>query len=151
MRLCSHLVGEMAFLDSLVGEILYGAKKLGYLEVLYPKQQQVVKQFLLGSDVFVSLPTGNRKSLCYCVLPNLFNHLLSRNSSNGSIVVVVSPLIALMQDQVWAMTEHGVRAVYAGDAEDTVEADMCAGLYQLVYFSPKLIVADRICCRPLYM
>ena len=123
-----YLVGVMAFSDGSVEEvILYGAKKLGYLEGLYLKQQQVLKQFLLGSDVFVSLPTGSGKSFCYCVLPNVFDYILSR-SSNGSIVVVVRPLIALMQDQVRAMTECGVRAVYGGGADDTVEADTCAGL-----------------------
>ena len=119
----------------------WGAKELGYPEGLRPKQQQVVRHFLLGCDVFVSLPTGSGKSLCYCVLPKVFDYL--RSSSAGSIVVVISPLIALMQDQVRAMTERGVKAVYAGGVDDKLEADVCAGDYQLVYFSPESILTEN--------
>ena len=48
---------------------------------------------------------------------------------NLSIVVVISPLIALMQDQVHGMTECDVSAVYTGGDDDTLEAEICAGSY----------------------
>ena len=54
-----------------------------------------------------------------------------------SIVIVVSPLISLMQDQVRAMIERNVTAVYIGGADDKLEAEICAGNYQLVYCSPE--------------
>ena len=67
--------------------------KMGYAE-LRPKQEAAV---IGGEDVFVSLPTGSRKSLCYSLLPLVFDKL--RNVDGKSVVVVVSPLIALMKDQ----------------------------------------------------
>lgn len=84
------------------------AADLGYT-ALKPYQKLVVKHFVRGSDVFVSMPTGSGKSLCYCLLPRVFNILRKK----PSIVVVVSPLIALMKDQVsmeqqCIVLEHGV-------------------------------------------
>ena len=55
------------------------------------------KPFMEGNDVFICLPTGSGKLLCYSVLPYAFDDLLNRE---GSIVVVVSPLLALMKDHV---------------------------------------------------
>ena len=64
------------------------ATKLGY-STLLPQQERVVRAFVQGRDVFVSLPTGSGKSLCYCLLPLLFYELYG--SQRKSIVVVVSP------------------------------------------------------------
>ena len=73
-----HALGVM---DHSVEEAMcWGAKELGYPEGLRPKQQQVVRHFLLGCDVFVSLPTGSGKSLCYCVLPKVFDYLRSSSA-----------------------------------------------------------------------
>ena len=69
---------------------------LGYPQ-LRSKQYDAVKSFLEGNDVFVVLPTGSGKSLCYSLLPLAFNTLLGRESS---IVIVISLLKALMKDQV---------------------------------------------------
>ena len=55
-------------------------EKLGYSR-LRPKQYEVVQHFLKGLDVFVSLPTGSGKSLCYWVLPMAFDYL--RKSENA--------------------------------------------------------------------
>ena len=66
-------------------------------------QREAVESFVLGKDVFVSLPTGSGKSLCYACLPHVFDELRSRGGGSldhHSIVVVVSPLNSLMQDQV---------------------------------------------------
>lgn len=80
--------------------IAKAAEQLGY-ESLRSNQELVVKHFVGGRDVFVSLPTGSGKSLCYCILPGVFDILRRKNStSNQSIAIVVSPLIALMKDQV---------------------------------------------------
>ena len=62
--------------------------------------------FLRGRNVFVSVPTGYGKSLCYGALPGAFDLLLGRPST--SIVIAVSPVIALMKDQVAAMSAKGL-------------------------------------------
>ena len=74
------------------------AEELGFSE-LTPEQAVVVENFVRGRDVFVSLPTGSGKSLCYGVLPVLFDRL--QRSDHRAIVVVVSPLISLMKDQTF--------------------------------------------------
>ena len=74
------------------------ARELGYPD-LKPEQLDVVKTFVSGRDVFAVLPTGYGKSLCYGCLPIVFDKLLG-SSRSKSIVVVVTPLIAIMKDQV---------------------------------------------------
>ena len=69
------------------------AATLGF--TLKKEQEKVIVAFTQGHDVFVALPTGFGKSLCYCCLPYVFDKL--RGFTNGSIAVVVSPL---KKDQV---------------------------------------------------
>ena len=64
---------------------------------LKAEQMKVVTSVLQGRDVFAVLPTGYGKTLCYAVLPGAFDFL---QSGGSSIVVVVSPLTAIMKDQV---------------------------------------------------
>ena len=71
--------------------------RLSY-DMLKPEQEAALLSFLGGRDVFVLLPTGYGKNLCYAALPAAFDSL--RNTASNSIVLVVSPLIALMKDQV---------------------------------------------------
>ena len=71
------------------------AETLGY--ILKQEQLDVIVQFALGKDVFAVLPTGYGKSLCYQCLPKVFNEI---NKANTAIVIVLSPLIAIMKDQV---------------------------------------------------
>ena len=76
--------------------IVYALGKLG-VENLKDKQQEAVEAFVNESDTFVSLPTGYGKSLCYSILPLVFDSL--RGTTGRSIVICVSPLTALMMDQ----------------------------------------------------
>ena len=80
---------------------------------------------------FVSLPTGSGKSLCYSLLPGVFDEI--RCLQGVYTVIMVSPLVALMRDQARAMTERNIRAVYVGDAGDDATVDeICEGKFQLV-------------------
>ena len=90
-------------------------RTLGISE-LRPQQEVIIRTFIHGRDMFVSLPTGSKKTLCYCSLPLVFDTL--HGNTSQSVVVVVSPLIALMKDQVRAMKEKAVSAVYVGDLSD---------------------------------
>lgn len=118
-------------------------KQLGYAE-LTRHQALAVEAFLSGRDVFVSLPTGSGKSLCYCVLPKAFDVLRgSTCTKTQSIAIVVSPLVSLMVDQVRHMTERRVSAIYVGDCDDKSEAEVCDGVYQLVYLSPEALLTNE--------
>ena len=115
------------------------ANSMGCAE-LRPMQNAAVTQFLKNKDVFVSLPTGNGKSLCYCILPRVFHELLKDRPGVHCLGIVVSPLVALMKDQVRSMTEKGVSTVWTG--EDYLFSDMCNRKYQLIFLSPKMLLTN---------
>ena len=68
--------------------------KLGYLN-LKEKQHEVILSFVKGNDVFVSLPTGSGKSLCFAVLPRTFDILRYREAF---LVIVVSPCVVFFKN-----------------------------------------------------
>jgi ATP-dependent DNA helicase RecQ len=97
-----------------------------------PGQQAIIDHVVGGGDALVLMPTGGGKSLCYQI-PALVR---------PGIGVVVSPLIALMQDQVDALRALGVRADFLNSAQDpgqrrTVEALALAGELDLLYLAPE--------------
>ena len=104
-------------LASLQSSIDYAVDQVGsdLVFTLKPEQKISLLKFASGCDVFVSLPTGYGKSLCYILLPKLFDAL--RGVCGQSIVLVVSPLIALMKDQVGNIMKMGIRATYISDKE----------------------------------
>ena len=69
---------------------------LGYNH-LKEEQRDVINNFLLGNDVFVILPTGFGKTLCYACLPKIFDRLLGVDTS---IIIIISPLTPIMKTQV---------------------------------------------------
>ena len=77
--------------------IKHAIHTLGYTD-LREKQAEVLESFVGGHDVFGILPTGYGKSLCYACLPTTFDVL--REPKDPSIVVVVTPLLAIINDQV---------------------------------------------------
>ncbi|WP_040797869.1 DNA helicase RecQ [Nocardia higoensis] len=95
-------------------------------------QAAIVEHVISGGDALVLMPTGGGKSLCYQV-PSLVRR---------GVGVVVSPLIALMQDQVDALSALGVRAGFLNstqfpDERATVEAQFLAGELDLLYLAPE--------------
>ena len=81
-------------------------------------------------DVFVNLPSGFGKSLLYQALPFVFD-LTSQES--GHIVVVISPLVSLMEDQVSHLKELGLKAANISSLEEAGRTRVESGEYSLVY------------------
>jgi len=113
--------------------VLYAALKRywGY-DSFRPMQERIVQSLMGGSDVCVIMPTGGGKSLCY-QLPAV---------ALGRTVVVVSPLIALMQDQVAQLGDMGIPAAVLNSSQPPEEqrAVMRAaeqGAFRLLYLSPE--------------
>ena len=101
-------------------------------------QQAIIEHIAAGGDALVLMPTGGGKSLCYQV-PALLR---------DGVGVVVSPLIALMQDQVEALRQVGVRAEFLNstlDAESAsrIERAMVAGELDLLYVAPERLLTSR--------
>lgn len=101
-----------------------------------PAQEAAIRNALAGRDTFIVMPTGGGKSLCY-QLPALLS---------AGTTVVVSPLIALMQNQVDALQQSGIRATLlnssiAPDEAARREADAIEGKYDLLYLAPERLMA----------
>lgn len=97
-------------------------------------QQEIIDHVVDGGDALVLMPTGGGKSLCYQI-PALVR---------DGVAVVVSPLIALMQDQVDALTAVGVRAGFLNSTQDLsarrrVETAFLAGDLDLLYLAPEAL------------
>ena len=75
--------------------------------VLKAEQATCIKYIYEGKDVFLWLPTGFGKSLCYEVLPFVFDDKLGKDNS---VAIIVSPLISLMVDQVQSLRRRSIRA-----------------------------------------
>ena len=102
------------------------------------EQGQIVEQVVAGGDALVLMPTGGGKSLCY-QLPALLR------DGTG---IVVSPLIALMQDQVEALRQLGVRAAFLNSSLDAgeaaqVERQLLDGELDLLYVAPERLLTTR--------
>ncbi len=103
-----------------------------------PPQDEVVAHLIAGGDSLVLMPTGGGKSLCFQI-PSLVRF------GTG---IVVSPLIALMQDQVAALRQAGVRAAFLNssqrpDEARRVEAQFRAGELDLLYLAPERLLLER--------
>lgn len=110
----------------------------GYPE-FRPPQEDIINCLLAGEDALVIMPTGGGKSLCY-QLPALLR---------PGCAIVVSPLIALMQDQVEALQQLGVRAAYLNSSlayqdANAVEQAWLDGRLDLLYVAPERLLQPRM-------
>lgn len=106
------------------------------------QQAEIVEHVANGGDSLVLMPTGGGKSLCYQI-PSL----VRREAGHGA-GIVVSPLIALMQDQVAALTEVGVKAAYlnstlSGGEAAATERALRNGDIDLLYVAPERLMTPR--------
>lgn len=131
-------------------ELVDDAVRYAFLELGYTaatdNQAKAILEFLKGRDVFVSLPTGEGKSLCFVSLPYVFDyirhHHFVSSSQHPSICAVVSPLTSLMKDQVAKYSSRGLKCAYIGDEQDNeiVKSGVVAGDFQLIYMSPESLL-----------
>lgn len=102
-------------------------------------QQKIIDSMIAGDDALVLMPTGGGKSLCY-QLPAL---------AREGVGIVISPLIALMQDQVSALKLLGIKAAFINSTLDagqvnTVEQQLLAGQLDLLYVAPERLLMPRM-------
>ncbi|HEY9415644.1 MAG TPA: RecQ family ATP-dependent DNA helicase, partial [Pseudonocardia sp.] len=116
------------------GEVL---KRIFGYDAFRGEQSEIISHVVGGGDALVLMPTGGGKSLCYQI-PALVRE---------GVGVVVSPLIALMQDQVDALTALGVRAGFLNSTQDIVqrrevESAFLAGELDLLYLAPERLKVE---------
>lgn len=112
-------------------------KKYWGYEDFRPNQLEIIEQVISGKDVLALLPTGGGKSLCYQV-PALCMQ---------GFTLVISPLIALMKDQVQHLTERGIsaKAITSGMSRNEIDIvldNAVHGHYKLLYVSPERLKTD---------
>jgi ATP-dependent DNA helicase RecQ len=106
------------------------------------EQQDIIQTVTAGDDAMVLMPTGGGKSLCYQV------PAIARHRAGLGVTLVISPLIALMHDQVGALEELGVHAAFlnsslSGDAAQHVEREMMSGRLVMLYAAPERVTNPR--------
>lgn len=107
-----------------------------------PLQREIIEDSLAGKDIIALLPTGGGKSLCYQL----------RALASDGLTLVISPLIALMKDQVDALSEQDVPATFLNSSLDSEEAvkrlrGLDRGEYRLLYLAPERLVMDGMLDR----
>jgi ATP-dependent DNA helicase RecQ len=105
-------------------------------------QQDIIEHVVGGGDALVLMPTGGGKSLCYQI------PAIARQRAGQGITVVISPLIALMHDQVGALHEAGVSAAFlnstlSGEEASQVERRLLRGEITLLYAAPERVTTPR--------
>lgn len=104
-----------------------------------PSQEKIINELLHGNDALVLMPTGGGKSLCYQI------PALVREGTG----IVVSPLIALMQDQVDALKQLGVKAAFLNSSLDydqakNIEHQLVEGELDILYVAPERLLTERM-------
>jgi ATP-dependent DNA helicase RecQ len=116
-----------------VNDLLEALRRYWGYSAFRPLQERIVRSLLGGRDACVVMPTGGGKSLCYQLPAVMLPH---------RTVIVVSPLIALMQDQVAQLSQMGVPAALLNSTLDETEQAVVIrraqeGMYRLLYLSPE--------------
>src|SRR5580692_12243137 len=119
-------------------ELLAALRQYWGYDAFRPLQENIVRSLLGGRDTCVVMPTGGGKSLCYQLPAALLT---------DRTVIVVSPLIALMQDQVAQLTQMGIPAALlnsslASGEQSQVTRKARAGAYRLLYLSPERLARE---------
>lgn len=117
------------------------------LTELKNEQKKALFYLLSGKDVFVNLPTGFGKSLIYQLSPLVAEELSKRHYQYGSIrsgiVLVISPLVSLIKDQVKGLQQRGIKASFIGAGQEEANfKEIVNGEMNIVYSSPEAMLAN---------
>jgi ATP-dependent DNA helicase RecQ len=129
---------------AMASDITHALRRTFGFDAFRPGQESVVQDVLRGRDVLALMPTGGGKSLCY-QLPALMQRGVS---------LVISPLIALMQDQVRQLQDNGIAATFVNSSLESAEiaarlSGLVRGDYKLVYLAPERLVLREFLEGPL--
>ena len=118
--------------------------KIG-LTVLKQEQNRALFHLISGKDVFVSLPTGYGKSVIYQLAPLIVEEMARLDGDTRSaIVLVISPLVSLIKDQVRHLKQKGINASLIGPEQDTGDRrKILKGEMNIVYSSPEAMLANN--------
>jgi ATP-dependent DNA helicase RecQ len=144
MRTEPHIATQDAprgTLPALDDAVMEDVRRIWGFDALRPLQSEAIAAGMAGRDSLVVMPTGGGKSLCYQVPP-----LAAARAGDARIDVCVSPLIALMKDQVDGLRTNGypAAALHSGmttDQRDSVRRDVRAGDVRLLFVSPERLLA----------
>lgn len=105
-------------------------------------QEAVIRRVLRGGHALVIMPTGGGKSLCYQLPALILGKTETTSDTQPPLTLVLSPLIALMKDQVDALCERGIDAAFINsslsrEAREERYANVAAGRYRLLYVTPE--------------
>src|SRR6202790_5761800 len=127
-----------------MAELKAALKQFFGFDAFRPGQEAVLRDALAGRDVLALMPTGGGKSLCF-QLPALLQ---------PGVTLVVSPLIALMQDQVRLLRDNDIAASFINSSLEAAEvsrrtAALLRGDYKLLYLAPARLLLPDFVARPL--
>lgn len=134
--------------ESFQGALRYALRMLRKENLLLKSEQlKAIESVYRGEDIFLLLPTGYGKSICFECLPFLFDYKLRLNTlprKEWTSILVVSPLISLMVNQVKSLKQRGVSAAILSE-NPGVDKDMQAlsvlpGQYSLLYTAPEAVI-----------
>lgn len=143
---------------TLLDSIRYAGTKLG-IENVRANQESALLEYLRNRDVFVSLETGGGKSFIFQAAPICRDYLKGQESSSSSVnqkslAIVVSPITALIEDQISHLTKKNIHAIHLHRPHeddphqwDIDAAKIANGEISVVYTSPETLTTKR--CRDL--
>ena len=137
-------------MEELHEEALELMKSIFGLADYYPEQIKLIREFCLGKNVYLSAATGYGKSIIFQSFPWYYD-VLNCQAIGTSTLIVITPLISLMNDQIsYLKSQTGINAVAIhADTENISEvlADVESDIYSLVYASPESMLSKSRLCR----
>jgi len=119
---------------------------LGLDQPLRPRQRETIVHLLAGKDVFAQLPTGYGKSLCFQLLPFVWDAL---NINQNCGILIVMPLISIIIDQISKLRGLKIPFIWLKDVNEELLEDLENESFRFIYTTPEAILSNP-CLGTLY-